>query len=594
MQSTNLKSHLLAHWKIVVCSVAFLCYAQTIAFPFVYDDKFLVSNNFYITSFRYLPQFFTTHLWDGVDVHMVNYYRPLLLVWSLINYKLFGLNPGGWHFTNVLLHVLATYLVCVLTERFTRDRGIGILSGLIFAVHPVHVEVVAWASAASEMLLTIFIVGSLICFMNALDEQKGRRWLLMSCLLYTGALFSKEPAVMMPAMVFLFMWLKGNVEEGFAKRALASIKAAAPFILIVCFYYAIRLLLFGREHYSPFESLSTATMVRTWPLLLCFYLKLLAFPFQLSPFYDIPSVTSITQTIFILPMVLIALLAAALLLWVRRDRSKVVLFACLWLIWLIPAFYIRAFSPEKKAGDRYLYLPSVGFCILAGAAIRRIRVPDRELLGMPAAQGATALVIAATLATATATQENHWSSDLLLFYRALKIAPENDIGKENLAASLMTQEHFAQAVPLLLEVVQHKPKRWTALNYLGISYYHVRDYPRAVEYLTRATAIDVSDARQYAYLGLAYLKLGASGPAAENFQAALRRNPNQEECHFGLGLLFEQRGELQEALREYNVELKLQPANTALQKYVDEFQSRLNSHSAVKQAGNGGRINPGI
>jgi protein O-mannosyl-transferase len=461
MQSADLKSHLLARWKIIICSVAFLCYAQTIAFPFVYDDKFLISNNLYITSFRYLPQFFTTHLWDGVDVHMVNYYRPLLLVWSLINYKLFGLNPVGWHVTNVLLHVLATYLVCTLTERFTRDRGIGILSGLIFAVHPVHVEVVAWASAASEMLLTIFVVSSLICFMSALNEQKERRWPLMSSLLYTGALLSKEPAVMMPAMIFLFGWMKRNAEEGFAKRALASIKATAPFILIVCGYYGLRLLLFGREHYSPFETLSTGTMVRTWPLLLCFYLKMLAFPFHLSPLYDIPAVSSITTTIFVLPVLLIVLLAGALLLWSRRDGSRAVLFACLWLIWLLPAFYIRAFSTEKKAGDRYMYLPSVGFCILAGAAIRRIRSADREVLGVPVLQGATALVLAATLSAGTLSQETYWSSDLLLFYRALKIAPKNDIGKENLAASLMSQEHFTQAIPLLLDVVEHKPKRWT-------------------------------------------------------------------------------------------------------------------------------------
>ena len=125
MQSTKFKSLLLAYWKVAICSIAVICYLQTIAFPFVYDDKYLITRNVYITSFRYLPQFFTTHLWDSIDVHMVNYYRPLLLIWSLLNYKLFGLNPIGWHFSNVLLHVLATYLVCVLVGYSRSNRPSG-------------------------------------------------------------------------------------------------------------------------------------------------------------------------------------------------------------------------------------------------------------------------------------------------------------------------------------------------------------------------------------------------------------------------------------------------------------------------------------
>jgi protein O-mannosyl-transferase len=473
MQNADLKSLLLARWKIVVCAIAFLCYAQTLAFPFVYDDKYLISRNVYITSFRYLPQFFTSHLWDSINLHMVNYYRPLLLIWSLLNYKLFGLNPIGWHVTNVLLHVLATYLVCLLAEKFTRDRGIGILAGIIFAVHPVHIEVVAWASAASEMLLAIFVIGSLICYMAALEEQKGRRRVLWSLLLYIGALLSKEPAAMMPAVIFLFVWLERDKEEGFANKALASLKAAAPFLLIVCIYYGFRLILFGREHYTSFDTLSATTMVHTWPLLFCFYLKLLVFPFDLSPLYDIPAVDSITQVTFIVPVLLIGLIAIAVLLRLRRDRSKVVLFAILWLIWLLPAFYIRAFSVDRKASDRYLYLPSVGFCILLGAALRRVRVPRRELLGIPAGQGAAALIVVATLTTGALFQEIYWSSDLLLFYRALKIAPRNDMSKEDLGVALMRDGHFAQAVPLLLDAVQHKPERWSLLSSLGISYYHL-------------------------------------------------------------------------------------------------------------------------
>ena len=583
MQNSELRSELLAHWKIVICSLAFLCYVQTIGFPFAYDDQFLIGNNVYITSFGYLPRFFTTHLWDSYDVHMVNFYRPLLLTWSLINHALFGLNPIGWHLTNVLLHTLATYLVCLLAEKFSADRGIGILAGLIFALHPVHLEVVAWASAASDMLLAIFVVGSMICYLIAGERQQNRRWQALAWLFYAAALFSKEPAVMMPLFIFGLAWLRRSTEESFKAKALASLKAAAPFVVIVCGYYITRLALFGGEHYSAGETITLATMVQTWPLLLCFYLKLLLFPFHMSPLYDVPSVTSITQAGFIVPVLLITLLGAGLLFWSRRDQSKVVLFACLWIVWLAPAFYIRAFAPEKKAGDRYLYLASVGFCILAAAGIRRIRLPRREFFGVPGAQSAAALALAMTLTGATLTQEMNWSSDLVLFYRASRIAPRNDIAKENLAIALMMRGRYERALPLLLDVVRRKPKRWPVLNYAGLAYYHLADYQHAIDYLSRAIEVNDADAQEYAYLGLSQLKLAQPAPAAQNLQIALRLKPDQEDCHFGLGLILEQQGMLQAALNEYEAELKLQPTNAALQKYVKEVQARISPQSAMQQ-----------
>src|SRR5262249_38181324 len=219
MQRTDLKSQFLSHWKIVVCGIAFLCYAQALAFPFVYDDKFLISENAYITSFRYLPRFFTMHLWDSFNAHFVNFYRPLLLTWSLVNHALFGLHPSGWHLTNIFLHMIAIYLVCVLAEKFSGDKGIGIISGLLFAVHPVHLEAVAWVSAASELLLTIFVLCSLLCYMKSREGHNEKRWLIMAWLFYAGALLSKEPAVMMPAMIFALVWLERESQEGFLKKA---------------------------------------------------------------------------------------------------------------------------------------------------------------------------------------------------------------------------------------------------------------------------------------------------------------------------------------------------------------------------------------
>lgn len=582
MERTDLKSQLLTHWKILICGIAFLCYAQTLAFPFVYDDKMLITDNPYITSFRYLPRFFTMHLWDSFNVHFVNFYRPLLLSWSLLNHALFGFHPTGWHLTNILLHVTATYLVCALVEKFCGDRGIAIITGLLFAVHPVHLEVVAWISAASDLLLTVFVLASLLCYLKSMQGLHEKRWLIMARLSYAAALLSKEPAVMMPAMVFALVWLQRGPQEGLQGKASASLKAAVPFGLMVFIYFVIRWFVFGTEHYESLNTPSVATMFRSIPLVVCFYLKLLVFPFRLSPLYDVPDVQSVAQMIFVVPVLLIAAIAAIIFFWWRATRSNTILFACLWGLWLVPALYLRSFSSDKKVGDRYVYLASIGFCILLAAAIRRIRVPSRYTFARPIAQIAAIMLVALTLIAGTLAEETYWSSDILLFYRALEIAPKNDFAKENLSAALMSQEHFAQAVPLLLDVVKRQPQRWNILAYLGISYYHLKDYSKAVDYLSHAIAIDPTDARENTYMGLTLLKLHRLDRAEESFQDSLRIKPEQMECHFGLGLIFEQRGEWQKAVREYDTALKMQPRNPALQRYIKGFQARLNSPSGMK------------
>jgi len=582
MERKDLNSQLLTHWKIVICGIAFLCYAQTLAFPFVYDDKMLITDNPYVTSFRYLPRFFTMHLWDSFNIHFVNFYRPLLLSWLLLNHAFFGFHPAGWHLTNILLHVAATYLVCVLAEKFCGDRGIAIITGLLFAVHPVHLEVVAWISAASDMLLTVFVLASLICYLKSRQGRNEKRWLIMAWLSYAAALLSKEPAVMMPVLVFALVWLQRDSQEGFQRKAFASLKSAVPFGLVVLVYFVIRWSVFGTEHYESVNTPSVPTMLRSIPLVICFYLKLLIFPFRLSPLYDVPDVQSVTQMIFVVPVLLIATIAVVIFFWWRATRSNTIRFACLWGLWLVPALYLRSFSSDKKVGDRYIYLASIGFCILLAAAIRRIRIPSRETFARPIAQITATIVVVAVLVAGTVLQETYWSSDILLFYRALEIAPKNDFAKENLSAALMTQEHFAQAVPLLLDVVKRQPQRWSVLAYLGVSYYHLKEYPKAMDYLSHAIAIDPTDARENTYMGLTLLKLHRLDRAEESFQDSLRIKPEQMECHFGLGLIFEQRGEWQEAMREYETALKIQPRNPALQRYVKGFQARLTSPSAIK------------
>src|SRR5690349_12283571 len=184
--------------RALIVLLTLATYADTLRFKFVYDDYPQIVVNPRLTSWRYLPQFFTTDVWSHFFSNTaIHYYRPIFSTWLLINYTLFAKHPLGWHFTNVVLHLIATVLVWFLAERLTDDTTIAFFAGLLFGLHPVHGEVVAWVSTSSEMLLTIFVLSSLLFLLRMKSIGNPIRWLAGSLTFYVAALLTKETANVM-------------------------------------------------------------------------------------------------------------------------------------------------------------------------------------------------------------------------------------------------------------------------------------------------------------------------------------------------------------------------------------------------------------
>src|SRR5579859_2966532 len=179
-----------------------LVYAWTLSFQFVYDDIGQLVDNPSIRSWQFLPQYFTSHMWAGVLANS-NYYRPLVLLWFRLNYVLFGLSPAGWHFTSILAHAAATLLVFRLVYRLFTNRTAAILSAMIFGLHPIHVQSVAWVSGVTDPLLAIFMTASFLQYLTFRESRKPIH-LVWSLLLYAGATLTKEPGVILPAIIFAY------------------------------------------------------------------------------------------------------------------------------------------------------------------------------------------------------------------------------------------------------------------------------------------------------------------------------------------------------------------------------------------------------
>ncbi len=158
--------------EAMVCAVTFLAYLSTLSFGFVYDDKPVIVDNPVIRSWDFLTHYLLPHSADVAQPAGGSFYRPISVLWLRLNYVIFGLNPAGWHFALLAGHVFMTYLVFVVVEKLSR-RCTASLAAILFGLHPVHAENVAWLSSVNDMLMSVLTLASLLAYLKFHEGREG-------------------------------------------------------------------------------------------------------------------------------------------------------------------------------------------------------------------------------------------------------------------------------------------------------------------------------------------------------------------------------------------------------------------------------------
>jgi tetratricopeptide (TPR) repeat protein len=467
----------------------------------------------------------------------------------------------GWHAASLLLHLVVVFLLYALAGQLTGDAFVAFASSLIFAVHPVHLESVAWISGATDPLMGAPILGSLLCYIRA-RSSPSRLWSYASWILFGLSLLAKETPIVLPVLVFGYEWLfprdSTTPLNTIRMRLRSALYHMLPFLEIAAVYLLIRwFVIHGFSTIiTPFPR---RYLLLSVPSVLWFYLRHLLWPVGLSVFYALPVVTQIGFRSVLLSVAILAFLTVAAVVACRKSRLAT--FALLILLLpLVPVLDLRLFAHNEKVNDRYLYLPSVGFAILVALAIRaaaQLLSARRALL----LSCALAAALAIPLAALTVQQGAYWKDNFTLFQRGVSIAPQNEIANQCMGSAVLLQRNFSLAAHYYQEALKINPRMFEANYSLGRAYYELEMYPQAVQYFIRSIRLDSVQPRPFLYYGLAYLKQGqlAEAEAAIRHAMALRAPDDFREYHASLGLVLERKGNTTEAIQEFEAELRENP-----------------------------------
>jgi tetratricopeptide (TPR) repeat protein len=363
----NLKSEL--KWLVLIALFTLGLFANSLGGDFVYDDRRQIVANTLIQTPSLYGKALTSDVWafkgDGT-ISASNYWRPTFTAWCIINFRLFGLDPFGWHFLNLLLHLGVCLLAYFLLRKWGLSQMLAFGITLIFAAHPVHTESVAWVSGAPDLLFGLFFLASLWFAENVVDKdkKKGRTLnLTLAVLCYALALGAKEVAILCFPVYYLIFLRTAEQNKGGEGARSEVFNSFGIFAVTAAVYFIARWMILGQLSRPAEGAAGTLSIFLSAPSIFVFYLKQIVFPYWIGVNYPLRPVEDVDAMNFFVPLAISV--AAAAGLWFMARRSNIQkLGLALFVLPLLSVFNIPAFVPEQIVHDRYLYLSLLGFLMV--------------------------------------------------------------------------------------------------------------------------------------------------------------------------------------------------------------------------------------
>ncbi len=576
---------------IVLTVVTLAVFWQVNKFDFVnHDDQAFVTENSYIQSGITLDGFrwaFSTSHYGG--------WLPLIWLSYMFDYQLHGLNAGGYHLTNLILHILSVLLLFWLFTRMTGAIWKSAFVAALFALHPLHVESVVWISERRDVLSAFFWMLTLCLYVYYTEKPVIKRYLLVLFSFFC-ALMSKSMVVTLPViMILLDYWPLGRLQSQKATTNLTDVMPLStnqsiqetkskkeapkentspanarklpetriagiiplwqlwekiPFFVLSAVISIMKIY----DHYNITQStpkyFPLDSRLAHVPVSFVTYLEKTFMPYDLTIFYPFSDKLPLWQVLGATILILVISIAVI----VMAKRLPYLFIGWLWYaITLLPVIGILPIENYAMA-DRYNYLPSIGIAVMLAWGIPLLfkREDIRKKILFPAS---TAFFI--IMAVLTWQQCGYWKNSTELWNHALQVTKDNFLAQINAGFTLGEKGKLQEAIDHYNKAIRLNPYYVNAYYSRGITYDKLGQYQMAINDFSNAISLNPDYVDAYNGRGAIFLKFGQYQQASEDFNRAIRLNPADIRAYNNRGILYTNLGQNQQAIEDFSTAIRL-------------------------------------
>ena len=527
--------------------------------------------------------------WILTEVIIRNWH-PLTMLSHAVDYALWGLNPMGHHLTSIIGHGLNTFLVALLCFRLaTRAHtplkrlgpgalATGVAAALLFGLHPLHVESVAWVSERKDVLSALFFLLSLLAYLkytSGVSGGSGRRFnYAASLVLFALALMSKPMAISLPIVLLILDYyplerlLFKDGRDGWARWGRVLLEKLPFFALSG----ASAVVTLWAQHgvIQPLEAVAFTERVAVAVRGYAFYLYKMLLPVRLAPIYPLPWEGELFNLWFFASIALLVAITAFCIYMAVYPAKKRRVFLAAWLYYLVMLLPVIGLVQvgRQAAADRYTYLPSLGLFMLAGLGAGLL---FEKWIRARTVVIAVMVMVSALMAYTTVRQTGVWKDSITFWSYQINIYPDRvPIAHANRGAALYDLGDFRRAMEDFDTAIALKPEYAKSYINRGKTLQKLGDFRRAIEDFDTAIALSPEYAQAYVGRGLAYAKSRSRRipRAIEDFTKALEIDPGLKKTYYDRAIAYSILGRHTQAIKDLTVAIEIDPG------YADAYHNR--------------------
>jgi len=509
-----------------------------------WDDYHLITANHSIKdlSLNNIKEIFTTGY--------VGTYIPLTVLSFALEYKLSGLNPVISHTINLIFHLFNVLLVFWLIYLLSNNLMVSVIVSLLFGIHPMHVESVAWATERKDMLYSFFYLGSLIFYLYHRAKHKVIFY-FGSIILFILSLLSKPMAITLPIVLILFDFY---FEKRFSSK---QILPKLPYIIPAIFLGIVNIHFQGSVR-VPFVSYFKHIFVFCYNLI--FYLYKIILPVNLSAFYPYPKNFEKTMPLifFISPLIIAGLVY--LIIKIQKVSLKIIFGFLFFIITILPVSQLIPLVTPAIAADRYTYIPSIGLFFIAGIFIDWLYNKNlKDSITMKFIFYSILALVFLIFGIISFNRCKIWKDSITLWTDVLKKFPDSEIAFNNRGNAYKFIGAYEKAIGDFNKAIEINPELELPYFNRGTVYEHLGEYNKAIADFTTALNIQPDFAMGYVDRGAIYCRVGEYDKAYNDLTRALQLRPDLAEAYYNLGVLYFNLKNYKLALEHYDKALGIDP-----------------------------------